>query len=680
MPKLLEREKVVQVPVIWREAAIQPESFDVENLTVEVRWTAGAEARRWRWAGWDIEEFEESLSFEDGAVRLDRLQSGRMAVLDNHNSYTGLHGDKRYGQVGVVLGGSIDSKAEEGTARIQFSRRASLEELRQDVKDGVITSFSFGYRVYQYRDITEKDDPVRRLRAIDWEPFELSPVSVPADVDAHLRTRAEEMTPQTNRCMVLRSTGEEQGNSTGERAMPPDDEVVDPTKQRSAEPQKPKETAQPPVEPTRSEPAPAPAADPAPDLRALLKEVRGLCGKAGLPETFALRLLEQEGMTLERAKDGIFEELSRQQQERSRVDGNRITGGAEPRDKVRAGVIEALEVRTRHRPVGELTELGRGFHGVHLCRMAEEYLRACGVTDLPRNNWELAKRAFHHTSDFPLLLEAVANKSLLKGYREVPQTFLPLSTPAEASDFKDLVRVKLGEAPDLVEVPESGEYEYGSFGEKGERYAVKTYGRIISFTRQLMVNDDLSGLTRFPRAFGASAARKRNSLAWGLITGNQTMSDGVALFHANHGNLGTDALGETGLTNMQVKMMKQTGIDGKLIVVNAAYIVVPVELKVTGQKLLSAIQATTTGDVNVYANAYQLITEPLLSLDSTTAWYAFASPGEHDVFEHASLSGVGEEPVFESEFGFDVDGVKLKARMDFGIRVLDHVGAYKSTP
>ena len=688
MPATLEERK--SLPTIWRSAAVVPDSFDMQSRTVEVQWTTGAAVRRFRWVGWDIEEFEEELDLSSDAVRMQRLTSGRMAVLDNHNSYTGLHGDRRYGQIGVVVDGGLRDGA--GWARVQFSRRASLDELMRDFADGVITPFSFGYRVHAYRDITEKDDPITRLLAIDWEPYELSPVSIPADIDAHmrtsapdhLRTSAQEMTGDSNACIVLRSSASEGDPEPGEREMPKTAE----SETRSETPETPTPATPPPADPT----PPARSGDDPEALRRAQEEgarkereratkIRELVGKARLSDDFAVRLID-DGVDLERAKDLIFDELAKGDRERG-IEPHRsepsIEVGEDQVDKVKRGIEQALEFRTGNRKDTEVEDVGREFRGCSVVRMAEEYLRARGVRDVPRNPWEVAKRALHHSSDFPLLLENVANKSLLRGYREVPQTFMALGNSTTSPDFKELVRVKLGEAPDMKEVPESGEYEYGTFGEKGERYAVKTYGRIIAFTRKLMVNDDLDGLSRFPRAFGASAARKRGELAWSLITTPVTMGDGVALFHASHGNLGSDAFGETGLSNALLAMRKQKGINGKRIQVTPRFLVVPAALEVAAKKQLSAIQATTTGDTNVFASAYSLIVESLLDDDSAVAWYLFANPVEHDIFEWASLDGVGEEPVFESEFGFDVDGVKFKARIDFGIHVLDWVGAYKST-
>lgn len=57
-------------------------------------------------------------------------------------------------------------------------------------------------------------------------------------------------------------------------------------------------------------------------------------------------------------------------------------------------------------------------------------------------------------------------------------------------------RVQLGEAPQLLEVGESGEFKRGTLGESKESYKVKTYGRVVAITRQTLINDDLDAFRR----------------------------------------------------------------------------------------------------------------------------------------------------------------------------------------
>jgi hypothetical protein len=64
----------------YTPAKIRSASFDADANTVDIVWTTGAAVRR---ADYYV-EFDEVLSLEPGAVRLDRLNAGA-SFLDAHN-------------------------------------------------------------------------------------------------------------------------------------------------------------------------------------------------------------------------------------------------------------------------------------------------------------------------------------------------------------------------------------------------------------------------------------------------------------------------------------------------------------------------------------------------------------------------------------------------------------------
>ncbi|SEO16917.1 hypothetical protein SAMN04489859_104032 [Paracoccus alcaliphilus] len=56
-----------------------------------------------------------------------------------------------------------------------------------------------------------------------------------------------------------------------------------------------------------------------------------------------------------------------------------------------------------------------------------------------------------------------------------PRTFMLFCRQVLATDFKAMHRVQLGEAPQLLEVGESGEFKRGTLGESKESYKVKIF-------------------------------------------------------------------------------------------------------------------------------------------------------------------------------------------------------------
>jgi len=351
----------------------------------------------------------------------------------------------------------------------------------------------------------------------------------------------------------------------------------------------------------------------------------------------------------------------------------------------RNGAIGAILNRANpsvHKLEGASTQ----FRGFNLNDLARDCVERAGIRARGLSKQEIAIRAMHSTSDFPLVLENVVTKSLRAGYAGSQRTFTAFSRQATLPDFKQISRVQLGGAPNLKRVEEGAEYEFGTIGEGAEKYAVQKYGRIVAITWETVINDDLDALTRIPQAFGASAADLESDIVYAILNGNPSMADDVALFHANHGNLGTaaalaDALDPTKanpLAEMRKLMLLQKGLEGRYITVRPRYLVVPPELEEVALKATNAtILANRAVDVNVVGPTLVAIVEPRLHDGSTSAWYAAAEPNTIDTIEFAYLQG--HEGVFtETRNGFEVDGVQVKCRHVFGAKAIDFRGLFKN--
>jgi phage major head subunit gpT-like protein len=220
-------------------------------------------------------------------------------------------------------------------------------------------------------------------------------------------------------------------------------------------------------------------------------------------------------------------------------------------------------------------------------------------------------------------------------------------------------------------------------GEAKESYRVETYGKVIGITRQVIINDDLDAFTRVPTLFGTSAATLESDVVWGIITANPNMGDGVALFHGTHKNLagsGT-ALDVANLGKARTAMAKQVGLDGKTILnIRPTFLVVPSSLELDAEQIIAQnLVPTKTGDVVPQSiRSLAVIAEPRLDPASgAVPWYLFGSPSAIDTIEYAYLEG--QDGVYiETRMGFDVDGVEIKARLDFGAKAIDWRGLHKN--
>ena len=263
-----------------------------------------------------------------------------------------------------------------------------------------------------------------------------------------------------------------------------------------------------------------------------------------------------------------------------------------------------------------------------------------------------------------------------------PRTFMLFCRQVLATDFKAMHRVQLGEAPQLLEVGESGEFKRGTLGESKESYKVKTYGRVVAITRQTLINDDLDAFTRIPAMYGNSIAQLESDVVWGIITANPAMADGNALFHTTHKNLaGTGtALAVDAVGAARAAMAKQTGLDKKTVLnVRPAFLIVPASLELKAEQLVAQnlVPAATSSVVPQSIRTLAPISEPRLDAASETAWYLAASPNQIDTIEYAYLEGQ-QGAYIETRNGFDVDGVEIKCRLDFGAKAIDWRGLYKN--
>jgi len=169
--------QTIELPRFAREVDIRAETFDENKRTVDLVWTTGATVRR---RSWMDGPYDEELIVDPKSVRLDRLNAGA-PFLNTHDGYD------LSGIMGAVVPGSARLEKGRGVATVQFSKREDIAGYVQDVRDGIIRNISVGYKIHAI-DKKERDDgSVPLWRVVDWEPFEISAVPIPADPGAQVR-------------------------------------------------------------------------------------------------------------------------------------------------------------------------------------------------------------------------------------------------------------------------------------------------------------------------------------------------------------------------------------------------------------------------------------------------------------------------------------------------------------
>jgi hypothetical protein len=321
--------------------------------------------------------------------------------------------------------------------------------------------------------------------------------------------------------------------------------------------------------------------------------------------------------------------------------------------------------------------------------VARECLETAGTRTRGLTPNEIAYQAtraagMQSTSDFPLILAAVAGKRLRQSYAGTPRTFQKWARGTTATDFKPMYPTQVGNFPALKAVMEGAEFSYGSLAEGRESYQLATYGRIVALTRQAIINDDLRAFDRALGTAGQRAADLESAIVYNVLIANAALADTIALFHANHGNLGTAAvIGETSLGEAWEKMSTQkdlgdgAGADKEYIDARPRYILVPPGARsIEARKMLAATTPAKSSDVNPFTGALEVIEEPrLFKTGGPQPWWLAADPNLVDTVEYAHLEGQAE-PFIDQRAGFEVDGVEIKIRHDFAAKALDYRGLF----
>lgn len=675
-------------------AGFQPDTFNENDRTIEVVFSTGAKGKRGFWT-----EFFEELSMKKSDVRLERLNQGA-PVLNNHSRARGLEGI-----IGVVEKAYVKDK--QGIAKIRFSERDEVQGIIKDIQSGVIRNVSVGYIVHKYEDVSKKGDEIPTYRAVDWEPMEISFVDIPFDKDSQSRSldqsetyeciieRAEEnqmnlkdliraackkvgLADEVAEDMISREISQDEIDgeikralATKEKTEVPQPEVeIQPEETRTQETQ-PEEISQPQID------IEAERKIAAENERSRINEIQTISRDLGLAGEKFVDESIKSGLSVDEFRNIAIENKSKMDQNKKTNNHNIEVNDMDQRQLRMKGAESALLHRF-NKGAYELNKEGADFRHESLVDLGRKFLEAEGVSTVGMSRVQIAERSLHSSSDFKEILANVANKSLRDAYDMAPQTFMPIVNEVEVDDFKQISRTQLHSGAGLSKVNENGEYEHTTLSESAEKYSIQTYGKIIGITRQTLVNDDLGAFTRVPSQMGMKARSLESKLIWAIITSNPLMADGFALFSAQHGNLGSGAISVANVNAGMSSMMLQKDLDDELLDIMPNFLVGPAALSATIKSFLGSTVPTQDSQVNPFKGDLDPIIERRLDANSVAAWYLMASASMIDMIEIARLRGEAG-PVITQKEGFEVDGLKLKVRYDFGAKVLDHRGFYKST-
>jgi phage head maturation protease len=553
-------------------------------------------------------------------------------VLYNHDR------SERENRIGVVERAWIENGR--GYAEIRLSKRAEVEGLWQDVRDGILRNVSVAYRINERKLIEEPENQPARYRVARWTPMEISLVDIPADASVGIGRKLEaESLPSQPTQPKKEITMPEAVKETGERAentLPATPQVdVNQVRQEALNAEKSRRT-----------------------------EIRTLFAKHGDHTALRDQCLDDPAVDVGEARKLLLEAIGKREEpvasnqriEIGDTEVEKFSRAAEDAIAYRAG-IAGKDVKP--------TELV----GYTLLEMARQSLELRGVRTAHMDKRELVARAFtHSTSDFPKLLENNSRKAMLRGYEEAEEVFTMFTRTGNLTDFKTHSRVGLGVFEKLDEIPESGEYKHGTIGERAESIKLATYGKLFSITRQAIINDDLTAFTDIPRKMGRAAARTVGDLVFSILIDNPAMSDSVALFHADHNNLASSGTAITAASVGAGRTAMRTQKDGTATQEDTARVLMTSETDPS---------KTNSRVPNPVRGAAEIIVDARLDDASTTAWYLAADPNTFDTIEVGYLDGIAA-PFLDQHDGWTIDGVEYKVRIDAAAAPLEFRTLYKN--
>jgi hypothetical protein len=127
---------------------------------------------------------------------------------------------------------------------------------------------------------------------------------------------------------------------------------------------------------------------------------------------------------------------------------------------------------------------------------------------------------------------------------------------------------------------------------------------------------------------GRAAKATIGDLVYAVLTGNGKLSDGKALFHADHANLSAGAISVDSLDKARQNMRKQKEGE-RALNIRPAYMLVPVGLETLASQTIKSASVKgadiNAGIVNPIQNFAEVIAEPRLDDADPAAWYLAAA-------------------------------------------------------
>lgn len=171
------QSKTIKTGIFYRmiDGGVDIRGIDEEKRTTKLSFSSEAPVDRYFG--------KEILDHEKKSVDLSFLNSGRAPLLKDHYTFE---------QTGVVESAKVGADRM-GRAVVRFGKSQLADDEFNDVKDEIRSNVSVGYRIKKMILEEENADGLDTYRITDWEPLEISIVSIPADQTVGVGRAAEDV-------------------------------------------------------------------------------------------------------------------------------------------------------------------------------------------------------------------------------------------------------------------------------------------------------------------------------------------------------------------------------------------------------------------------------------------------------------------------------------------------------
>jgi hypothetical protein len=305
--------------------------------------------------------------------------------------------------------------------------------------------------------------------------------------------------------------------------------------------------------------------------------------------------------------------------------------------------------------------IGREFATMELGDMAMQIVRASGGR--PVNRGEAIRMAtnLHSTSDFALATQGSLENVVARGLEASPPEIARAARQTSRPDYRESYSLSLSESSTPQEIEaEGGEIKFVTVEERGEKNPVlRDFASGMALTNRAIANDRIDLLGGIADAMRRAATVRQRTVVLEPIETNMTMRDGVAMFHADHGNLAASGAAPSITTVGEgVRAMRtQKGSHGEVLAIAPAFLVVPPALETIARQVVASLTPAKVDDVNPWAGQMEVLVEA--GLTDAAAWYIAADPARFDGLVWATKDDM-PTPVVETKPGWTTLGLEFR--------------------